>query len=192
MRRPPDRAIVLEYEPKNHILHHGGVGEASEMSAPDLWSIGAIANETGHDRRTVARVLAGVKADGELAGGHAGWLTKTVIAAFRAYDRRARDDDQSPDADFAKLLGTGQAVEDLLVRLRAEASIAQRRRMVQAEGRVVGELEQAMITAASSDDIIAGIVRDTLIEQTACEIMYLCEWRLDESGRHPEHGNDIG
>src|SRR5262245_60572487 len=111
------------------------------MSAPHLWSIGAIANETGHDRRTVTRVLADVKPDGEISGGHAGWRTKTVIAAFRAYDRRPRNDDQPP-AEFAELQAAAEAVENLLKRLRAEVSVDQRRRMMEAEGSRVGVLER--------------------------------------------------
>lgn len=46
-----------------------------------LWSINGLATELGMDRRTVARRLAGVPADGRLHG-KAAWLMTTALAAI--------------------------------------------------------------------------------------------------------------
>jgi hypothetical protein len=55
-----------------------------------LWSISAIAVETGRDRRTVAKALNGVPADGAIDGGHSGWHLSTALAALAALDGPAR------------------------------------------------------------------------------------------------------
>jgi hypothetical protein len=67
-----------------------------------LWSISAIAVEIGRDRRTVARALNGVPADGTIDGGHSGWHLTTALAALAALDSPARSRNGLPDG----LLGT--------------------------------------------------------------------------------------
>jgi|APMI01.1.fsa_nt_gi hypothetical protein len=48
-----------------------------------LWSINAAATELGKDRRTVAKALDGVPADGRI-GVRPAWLLSTIIAAMNA------------------------------------------------------------------------------------------------------------
>ncbi len=49
-----------------------------------LWSLNALANELGRDRRTVARALDQVPADGLIAK-HKAWYLDTALAALQAY-----------------------------------------------------------------------------------------------------------
>lgn len=46
-----------------------------------LWSVNAAASELGRDRRTVAKALDGVKADGRI-GDRPAWLLQTIINAL--------------------------------------------------------------------------------------------------------------
>jgi hypothetical protein len=59
-----------------------------------LWSINALATELDRDRRTVAKALANVPADGRLSGKPA-WFLDTALRAMRA-DGRDSTRDQDP------------------------------------------------------------------------------------------------
>jgi hypothetical protein len=50
-----------------------------------LWSLNALANELGRDRRTVARALDKIPADGMIAK-HKAWYLGTALAALQAYN----------------------------------------------------------------------------------------------------------
>src|SRR5918993_1548803 len=47
-----------------------------------LWSISALSTELRRDRRTVAKALQNVPADGVCPGGHKGWLLTTALRAL--------------------------------------------------------------------------------------------------------------
>jgi hypothetical protein len=57
-----------------------------------LWSINALATELDRDRRTVAKALANVPADGSLSGKPA-WFLDTALRALRADVDSTRDQD---------------------------------------------------------------------------------------------------
>lgn len=50
-----------------------------------LWSLNALETETGRDRRTIGKALAGVTADGKL-GSRDAWHLSTVLVALARYD----------------------------------------------------------------------------------------------------------
>jgi hypothetical protein len=158
--------------------------------AKKLWSLSGIAAETGRNFRTVAKALANIKPDGQIAGKPAYFLT-TGIAALdqlecetgRLQHRRAPERyDPIVEGWVTAIETTGATIGSFLAKLRAEPSAARRRAMVEGgAGRCVGAHERALeVTVEGPNAFLRRLFVDSQMDIVTSEILRLCEWQLDE------------
>jgi hypothetical protein len=143
-----------------------------------LWSLNALASETGHNIRTIARALDGVPPDGEI-GKHPAWTLKTALAALAQRDRAV----SGGDAALDEIEAAGHEVEELLEHLRACHSHDEARRVLNGgAGGAVGRLDRALESGAASrkpaEQQLLKMVRDSVIGAVVGEILELAGWSV--------------
>jgi hypothetical protein len=149
---------------------------------PTLFTIEGLSTELARDRRTLARALRTVPADGKVKGRPA-WRISTVLSVLRS----------PPSQDDGTLVALEQAADTLEVgfeRLRREPVIAVRRKLAHEVGPYVGAffdaLDRTSIGETDSARVCNDIVRNYLERSALGEFLGLLELQLDE------HGNATG
>jgi hypothetical protein len=147
-----------------------------------LWSLNALATETGTNIRTLGRTLDGVPPDGKL-GKHPAWYLKTALRALARRD--AATSNQTPNAACDRIERIWGELEPALETARAEPDLEKRRAMIGDFGYLVGELDRAMETAAAGSHPdqapLLNIVRENTIGQLIAEVLEIGYWRLPDS-----------
>jgi hypothetical protein len=134
------------------------------MQKPRLWSLNAAAVEVSVDRRTLAKRLANVPADGRVAG-RAGWKMATIMQALMAHGARQAHEVNRADTVLDQLVAAAKGVDALLADMRAERDIPRRRRMLAKGGRVFGELDRLLGDTADRQDENAALVARAFIDR---------------------------
>jgi hypothetical protein len=119
--------------------------------------------------------LRGVPAEHKDEQGHERWRLATIIDALstnRGANTAAADE----------ILSAGEAVEDLLSRLRAATDVEAARAILRAEGHRIGALDRALerglIGLRPAEAQLLKVVRDTIIGAAIGETMECCRWQL--------------
>jgi hypothetical protein len=149
--------------------------EKQEMTmgmTPSLFSIEALAVETAHDRRTIARALRNVTPDGKVKGRPA-WRLATALGAL---DRRPSGG--GTNADHDALLELANTIERGFERARGITDLEERRAFLKELGPRVGEMERGLAALNPNDDIIGTIVHDHILGGTINEFLGLMEMTL--------------
>ncbi|KLK90303.1 hypothetical protein AA309_26600 [Microvirga vignae] len=143
-----------------------------------LWSLNGLATELGRDRRTVAKALEAVPADGVL-GGHKAWYLKTALDRLKAVTvEEALFDDE-----------TGRITKDEADRRRAVALaiIAEvdadeaLNRVILREGAEADMAAFCIALKTSLTNAAAKIAGRAAIISSAPEIQELCEAELNRA-----------
>ncbi len=105
-----------------------------------LWSINAASEETGRDKRFLAKILAAVPSDGHL-GRFPGWRLKTILDAVHRHECGGKGPGTGllDEAEAA-----ARELADFTARLEAELDLGTRRAMIEREGSTFGALEKAL------------------------------------------------
>lgn len=156
------------------------------IDKPKLYSMNRLAKVFSHNPRTVERALRDVPPDGHL-GRFPGWTLATATAAMRDYaddsamllGRTGFGTDDPLDA----ILPAADRVDVFLKGLRAEPDVERRRALLKQNGRLVGELEQALqaVFVAGGPECPA-LMRPWLSEQLIqimSETLALCQMRFE-------------
>jgi hypothetical protein len=111
-----------------------------------LFSISGLSIELGRDRRTIGKALARVAPDGQLADGTDAWYLRSALTALeqRSDGRRERGNGYTDDSALNALEDAAQAVEDFFCALRAEPDIGKRRKLLERDGKVIGEFSRRL------------------------------------------------
>jgi hypothetical protein len=158
---------------------------------PRLFSIEGLAVELGRDRRTVAKALRGVPAEGETSGRPA-WRIATAVAALRR-----REDTNGGSNHHALEVATREAerladeIEEAFERMRQQPDVIERRRMAVKYGPLVGALERALqagldaLSPGPAEREFLGLFQDHMIGNVMGEFLDICQWRLRVDGEQP-------
>jgi hypothetical protein len=160
-----------------------------------LYSINALADELGRDRRTIDRALTGVEPDG-MARGHPAWFLTTALAHIEPRGANGEDSDAGQEerarhADEIEWLA--RECDRALDRLRAEPDLGKRREMA-AGGMLhcVGALDRELERSRQLlDPAVAPLMKehiDRISGRALAEFLHLCQWKLDDAalGEYPE------
>jgi hypothetical protein len=140
---------------------------------PSVFTVESLAVELKRDRRTIARALRDVPADGKVRGRPA-WRIVTALAHLGERPTSSNGVDAAAEAALAAT----DEVANFLDRLRAEPDVAVRRQMVRAEGGCVGAFSDTFGAIAKGDSV-GRIVYDVLLAQAINTVLDLCNWKLD-------------
>jgi hypothetical protein len=154
-----------------------------------LWSLSGLSGETGRNFRTVAKALEFVKPDGRNAAGKPLWRMATCIGALDAHTRRTgkvptravpERYDAKLEGQIAEIEHSGKALDEFLVRLRGAATVEDRRRLVEREGKCVGAHERALqATVGDGDHAFTNqLYVDHMMDLILRELRALCEWTV--------------
>jgi hypothetical protein len=151
--------------------------------ARKLYSLNALAEELGRDRRLVTRALDGVSPDGELFGRPA-WFLRTALSAIDPSDRPSGDAESVVD----ELEAIGDELRANLRKLASIKSIEDRRKYVEGGAfRKLGKFVEGLV-AAAKDDADRMIMRSFAEREIAgpiiSEMMRLCEMKLELETAH--------
>jgi hypothetical protein len=144
-----------------------------------LWSLNALAAEIEIDRRTLAKRLKGIAADGQLSGNPA-WHMATVLKVLQRSER--------PAVSFAirvepALIDEIEQAHEALVagfcHMRREPDLSQRREIATRIGPNIGRLDRLLersIEAQDAADFLS-LWRSKVIGSAIGELLHLCDWR---------------
>ena len=121
---------------------------------PQLFTLSGLSTELGHDRRYIARRLAGVPADGRL-GRSPAWFLRNAIAALQAHKRRSNcSDDGAPQPPF------GIDTRDHVDGLAAVVAVLALREISDVVARLVaavsGDDDQIYLAALLAPEVLRG------------------------------------
>jgi hypothetical protein len=155
---------------------------------PKLWSLSAIAVETGRNIRTLSRALRSVPPDG-FDRKQPRWFLSTALIALAQHEvasdhlqGRTSNGGHHPARPMLDAIEAATAeLDGLLTALRGTPDVEARRAILERRGRAVGRLQQALDRQLAADDardifrpFAEGVMRDLL-----AELLDLCEFRLD-------------
>ena len=141
-----------------------------------VFTIEALANQTGFDRRTVAAALRSVAPDGQ-SHGRPAWYLRT---AFEALQTRQTAAVRGRDRDEEELLRLVTTIERWLVHARKIENIEERREFLIEIGPLVGRMDRKL-TALDGADIGAKIIHDYILCDTVSQFLGLMRWRLPQT-----------
>jgi hypothetical protein len=147
-----------------------------------LYGIATLAVELDKDRRTIAKALRHVPADGRSETGDNVWYLKTAIAALEQSEGH-RGSVGEINAIIIELEYTASCVDEFLNKLRAEPDIEKRRAIVKSgEARCVGALvravEKAHATQSEARRVVERPYIDNIIRGAASAVFGLCHWTI--------------
>jgi hypothetical protein len=154
------------------------------IEKPKLYSMNRLAKSFAHNPRTVERALRDVPPDGHL-GRFPAWHLATATKAMRDYaDNSEQLVGRTGAGDpLDAILPAADRVDVFLKGLRAEPDVERRRALLKQNGRLVGELEQALqaVFVAGGPECPA-LMRPWLSEQLIQimgETLALCQMRFE-------------
>jgi hypothetical protein len=148
------------------------------MSNRKLFSVNALSEEIGIDRRTMSARLRDFSPDGQLNGHNAYFLSSALAAVYEGGPASVPD-------ELAMALRTVERISTDLQRglnsLEREPDIVRRREMLKEFGYLVGDLGRALEATTNSDleRTVYGPYFDRIMGGTVGEVMRLCEWTLE-------------
>jgi hypothetical protein len=149
---------------------------------PKLHTLNALSTETGHDRRAIAKILAGTPPDGRF-GKHPAWRMQTFLRVREGQTLVAPvgPDDKALD----NLERVAERAQQALDMLSAEESIERRRELVKGGLlRVFEQLERAFSRVEADNTPEGRTVTEPFITRvlgsSIGQILQLCEWQLEE------------
>jgi hypothetical protein len=148
------------------------------MSGRKLYSINALSEEIGIDRRTMASRLRDFSPDGQINGHAAYHLGTALSAVFEGGPASV------PDQLATALRHVERIAADLqrgLDSIELEPSVDRRREMVQQFGHLVGDLGRALEATTNSDleRTVMGPFFERAVGGSIGTILHLCEWNLE-------------
>jgi hypothetical protein len=148
-----------------------------------LFTLNSLAVELSKDRRTIARALRHVRADGEIDGRRAWYLATAIDALNRVEGTRSNAGNGHDESDLVALESVGRQVQRLIDDLAALPNVAARRKLMQSgRGVVLGQLVTAFDRVESRRDANARMVSrpfiDMVLGQSITEVMHLCRWKI--------------
>jgi hypothetical protein len=164
--------------------------EENNMAKRKLYSLNSLSTECGRNFRTLSRALSDTPPDGKVAGRPA-WFMQTALGAL---DRHVATTGRIPsrpaparfdpalERQILEIEASGKALDEFLVRLRA-ATVADRRRLVEAEGKVFGRHQRALAATVGTgtEAPLRRVYVDTMLGAVQAELLELCEWKLNEA-----------
>ena len=128
------------------------------------------------DRKTLDRALRHVPPDHRDGQGRDCWRLKTILDALAARAGGVNT------AAIDEILSAGEAVEDLLSRLRAATDVEAARAILRAEGHRIGALDYALERGLAglrpAEARLLDLVRNQIIGPAIGEALQACNWQL--------------
>jgi hypothetical protein len=149
-----------------------------------LFSVNALADELGRDRRTIDRALTGVLPDG-VARGHPAWFLSTALRYVepRLPGQQGVEDQRVRAADRIEALA--REVDVALRELAAEPSVARRRKMVEGGHlHIFGQFDTALMDDSvlnETERIITREHRNRISATALRRILQLCDWTVADA-----------
>jgi hypothetical protein len=139
-----------------------------------VWSISEAAQETGRDRRFLAKVLASVPSDGR-RGKFPAWHLRTILDAVSRHERGGAPDDALFDEGYR----LADEVQAFLDRLAAEPDVERRRKLFERDTKLLSRCDVIWQRLLPQDAVQIYMPYINQVMGGALKAaLNLCEWKL--------------